>query len=81
LRAALAVTLWADPAPRLLLLDEPTNNLDLPSRAHLTQAIAGFRGALIVAGHDLAFLRELAPTRWLRVTNGRIEETADPRRK
>ena len=76
LRAALAVTLWADPAPRLLLLDEPTNNLDLPSRAHLTQAIAGFRGVLIVASHDLAFLRELAPTRWLRVTDGRIEESA-----
>ncbi len=39
LRAALAILLAADPAPQLLILDEPTNNLDLPSLAHLTQAL------------------------------------------
>ena len=46
LRAALAMLLLAEPAPRLLMLDEPTNNLDLPSLAHLTQALASFQGAL-----------------------------------
>ncbi|MFI6290198.1 ABC-F family ATP-binding cassette domain-containing protein [Nonomuraea sp. NPDC050790] len=65
-RATLAALLSADPAPQLLLLDEPTNNLDLASVRQLTQALSAYRGALIVASHDLPFLRELGITRWLR---------------
>ena len=65
LRAALARILLAEPAPRLLLLDEPTNNLDLVSKAHLTEALSSYEGAVVVASHDLPFLRELHPTRWL----------------
>lgn len=65
LRAALARILLADPSPKFLMLDEPTNNLDLVSRAHLTEALASYEGALIVASHDLPFLRDLAPTRWV----------------
>ncbi|WP_354639323.1 ABC-F family ATP-binding cassette domain-containing protein [Kitasatospora camelliae] len=64
-RATLAALLLADPPPQLLLLDEPTNNLDLASVRQLTQALAGYRGALIVASHDLPFLRGLGITRWL----------------
>lgn len=45
LPAALAVLLLAEPPPGLLILDEPTNNLDLVSLDHLTQALAGYRGA------------------------------------
>ncbi|NMN95356.1 ABC-F family ATP-binding cassette domain-containing protein [Antrihabitans stalactiti] len=63
LRAALAITLLAEPAPKLLLLDEPTNNLDLPSRAHLVQALACFRGALVVVSHDRPFLADIGTTR------------------
>lgn len=65
LRAALARILLAEPAPKLLMLDEPTNNLDLTSKAHLTEALSSYRGALIVASHDLPFLRDLEPTRWV----------------
>lgn len=65
LRAALARILLAEPAPKFLMLDEPTNNLDIVSRTHLTEALASYRGALIVASHDLPFLRELGPTRWV----------------
>ncbi|MER6947631.1 ABC-F family ATP-binding cassette domain-containing protein [Nonomuraea sp. NPDC000554] len=65
-RATLAALLSAEPAPQLLLLDEPTNNLDLPSVRRLAQALAGYRGALIVASHDLPFLETLGITRWLR---------------
>ncbi|SNT04107.1 ATP-binding cassette domain-containing protein [Rhodococcoides kyotonense] len=65
LRAALARILLAEPAPKLLMLDEPTNNLDLASRAHLAEALASYQGALIVASHDLPFLRDLEPTRWV----------------
>ncbi|MGW5687456.1 ABC-F family ATP-binding cassette domain-containing protein [Nonomuraea sp. NPDC003754] len=65
-RATLAALLSADPPPQLLLLDEPTNNLDLASVRQLSQALSAYRGALIVASHDLPFLRGLGITRWLR---------------
>ena len=50
----------------MLLLDEPANNLDRSSVRELTQALRGYRGALLVASHDLPFLRGLDLTRWLR---------------
>ncbi|MGK8523129.1 ABC-F family ATP-binding cassette domain-containing protein [Nocardia asteroides] len=75
LRAALAMLLLADPAPRLLLLDEPTNNLDLPSLEHLTQALASFEGALIVVSHDPRFLDDIGVTRRLELTSEGLSET------
>ncbi|GAA2396923.1 ATP-binding cassette domain-containing protein [Nonomuraea africana] len=66
-RATLAALLSAEPPPQLLLLDEPTNNLDLSSVRQLSQALAAYRGALIVASHDLPFLEGLGITRWLRL--------------
>ncbi|WP_084958495.1 ABC-F family ATP-binding cassette domain-containing protein [Thermoactinospora rubra] len=64
-RATLAALLSAEPAPQLLLLDEPTNNLDMASVAQLSQALAAYRGALIVVSHDLPFLEGLGIDRWL----------------
>jgi ATPase subunit of ABC transporter with duplicated ATPase domains len=66
-RAVLAALLLAQPAPQLLLLDEPTNNLDMASVRQLSQALEGYRGAILVAGHDLSFLRSAGITRWLRL--------------
>ena len=66
-RAVLAALLLAQPAPQLLLLDEPTNNLDMASVRQLSQALAGYRGALLVASHDVPFLRSPGITRWLRL--------------
>ncbi|WP_405693538.1 ABC-F family ATP-binding cassette domain-containing protein [Streptomyces sp. NBC_01185] len=66
-RAALAATMLATPAPQLLMLDEPTNNLDLASVRQLTSALEAYEGALIIAGHDLAFLESVGITRWLLV--------------
>jgi ATPase subunit of ABC transporter with duplicated ATPase domains len=66
-RAGLAALLLADPAPQLLLLDEPTNNLDLATVAQLTAALRGYRGALVVAGHDRPFLHDLGITRWVEI--------------
>jgi ATPase subunit of ABC transporter with duplicated ATPase domains len=66
-RAVLAALLLAQPAPQLLLLDEPTNNLDMASVRQLSQALAGYRGALVVASHDVPFLRSAGITRWLRL--------------
>ncbi|MFI5716980.1 ATP-binding cassette domain-containing protein [Nocardia sp. NPDC051750] len=68
LRAALAMLLLAEPAPKLLILDEPTNNLDLVSLGHLTQALAAFQGALLVVSHDPRFLAEIGITRQVELT-------------
>jgi ATPase subunit of ABC transporter with duplicated ATPase domains len=66
-RATLASLLLAEPAPQLLMLDEPTNNLDMASVRQLSGALRSYRGALLVASHDVPFLRELGLTRWLRL--------------
>jgi ATPase subunit of ABC transporter with duplicated ATPase domains len=66
-RAVLAALLLAQPAPQLLLLDEPTNNLDMASVRQLSQALEGYRGALLVASHDVPFLRSAGINRWLRL--------------
>jgi ATPase subunit of ABC transporter with duplicated ATPase domains len=64
-RAVLAALLLAQPPPQLLLLDEPTNNLDMASVRQLSEALSGYRGALLVASHDVHFLRSVGITRWL----------------
>jgi ATPase subunit of ABC transporter with duplicated ATPase domains len=66
-RAVLAALLLARPAPQLLLLDEPTNNLDMASVRQLSHALEGYRGAVLVASHDVPFLRSAGITRWLRL--------------
>ena len=76
LRATLAALLLAEPTPQLLLLDEPTNDLDTASSRHLVEALGSFRGALVVVSHDDAFLRDLAPTRWLELTAHGVHETS-----
>ncbi|MEV6006530.1 ABC-F family ATP-binding cassette domain-containing protein [Streptomyces sp. NPDC051976] len=73
-RATLAALMLAEPAPQLLMLDEPTNNLDMASVRQLTTALASYQGALIVASHDMPFLRALEITRWLRLDDGVLRE-------
>ncbi|MEU6778657.1 ABC-F family ATP-binding cassette domain-containing protein [Nonomuraea angiospora] len=65
-RATLAALLSAEPPPQLLLLDEPTNNLDMASVRELSQALNAYRGALVVASHDVPFLETIGIIRWLR---------------
>ncbi|MYS81907.1 ABC-F family ATP-binding cassette domain-containing protein [Embleya scabrispora] len=77
-RAALAALLLAEPAPQLLMLDEPTNNLDMASVRQLTTALESYRGALIVASHDVSFLRGLGITRWLNLDERGLT-AVDPR--
>jgi adhesin HecA-like repeat protein len=76
-RVVLARLLLAEPPPQLLLLDEPTNNLDLDSVERLTEALAAFRGTLVVASHDHPFLRKVGCTRWWSVDGG-LREVAEP---
>ncbi|MDH6606082.1 ATPase subunit of ABC transporter with duplicated ATPase domains [Streptomyces sp. SAI-208] len=72
-RAALAALMLAEPAPQLLMLDEPTNNLDIASVRQLTSALESYEGALVVAGHDLPFLKSIGITRWL-MLDGELRE-------
>ncbi len=76
-RAALAATMLASPAPQLLVLDEPTNNLDVASARQLTGALEAYRGALLVASHDLRFLESLGITRWLLLDEELRETSAE----
>ncbi len=64
-RVALARILLASPPPQLVVLDEPTNSLDLDSVAELVDALASYRGGLLVVSHDEAFLARLGLTRRL----------------
>ncbi|MGA6173556.1 ABC-F family ATP-binding cassette domain-containing protein [Streptomyces sp. NPDC012600] len=76
-RAALAATMLAAPAPQLLMLDEPTNNLDTASVRQLTGALTSYEGALLVASHDLAFLDAIGITRWIMLSDGLHETSAE----
>ncbi len=77
-RAVLATLLSAEPPPQLLLLDEPTNNLDLASVAQLEAAVGAYEGALVVASHDMAFLRRIGLTRWLHLDADGLREGGPP---
>jgi ATPase subunit of ABC transporter with duplicated ATPase domains len=77
-RAVLAALLLAQPPPQLLLLDEPTNNLDMASVRQLSEALSCYQGALLVASHDVPFLRSIGVTRWLRLSRDGSLTDIDP---
>lgn len=74
-RVSLARLLFADPPAQLLILDEPTNNLDIASVDQLVDALADYRGALLVISHDYRFLRRLGIDTVLELEpDGRIQQ-------
>jgi ATPase subunit of ABC transporter with duplicated ATPase domains len=58
----------------VLVLDEPTNHLDLPAIEQLEQALAAYRGTLLLVTHDRRMLTAVATTRRLTVDGGRVTE-------
>ncbi|CAM9586740.1 unnamed protein product, partial [Heterosigma akashiwo] len=70
-RARLALALACRARPHVLVLDEPTNHLDLDSRRALAVGLAAFDGAVLLAGHDRAFLAGVCGEVWA-VRGGRV---------
>jgi ATPase subunit of ABC transporter with duplicated ATPase domains len=56
----------------VLVLDEPTNHLDLPAIEQLEQALAGYRGTLLLVTHDRRMLAAVDTTRRITVEDGRV---------
>ena len=69
-RAALAHVLA--PEPDILMLDEPTNHLDIPASEELQQALADYRGTLVVISHDRELISALNPKRIVVVDKGSV---------
>ena len=61
----------------LLLLDEPTNNLDPPSRTAVAEALAGWKGSMVIVSHDPEFVRALQPQRVLLMPEGTLDYWSD----
>jgi len=55
-----------------LLLDEPTNNLDPISRDRVREALAGYKGTLVIVSHDTAFVAALEPDLALLLPMGKV---------
>jgi ATPase subunit of ABC transporter with duplicated ATPase domains len=58
----------------VLVLDEPTNHLDLPAIEQLEQALAGYRGTLLLVTHDRRMLAAVETTRRWSVAGGTVTE-------
>ncbi|MGO1592577.1 MAG: ABC-F family ATP-binding cassette domain-containing protein [Ancrocorticia sp.] len=59
-RARLALGWLLLSTPDVLLLDEPTNHLDDAATAYLVSVLTAWRGPVLIASHDRAFLDDAA---------------------
>jgi ATP-binding cassette subfamily F protein 3 len=55
-----------------LLLDEPTNNLDPAARDQVREALASYRGTLVIVSHDTEFVAALQPDLALLLPQGAL---------
>jgi ATPase subunit of ABC transporter with duplicated ATPase domains len=66
-RAALICLFRRAPPLELLVLDEPTYSLDAVGRHAMTRALRAWRGSLVVASHDRAFLEQIGVDTYIRL--------------
>lgn len=58
----------------MLLLDEPTNHLDIRTKEQLETALKEYAGAILVASHDVYFLRQLTIDTTLLLNDGKLTQ-------
>lgn len=75
-KARLLLGLAAFEGPHLLILDEPTNHLDIPMRDALVEALADYKGAVIIVSHDRSLLDAACDRLWV-VADGRVKPFED----
>jgi len=75
-KARLLLGLAAFEGPHLLILDEPTNHLDIPMRDALVEALADYKGAVIIVSHDRSLLDAACDRLWV-VAEGRVKPFDD----
>lgn len=51
--------------PHILVLDEPTNHLDMESMDALQEALAQFKGGVIIVSHDERFINSVCNEIWV----------------
>ena len=71
-RTRLVLALLMAVGSNCLVLDEPTNHLDLPAIEQLEQALATFEGTVLLVSHDRSLLGNVARTRTIEMSAGRI---------
>jgi ATPase subunit of ABC transporter with duplicated ATPase domains len=64
-KTRLALAMLVVSSANVLLLDEPTNNLDPASREEILDALAHFKGAVVLVSHDQGAVEALNPERVL----------------
>jgi elongation factor 3 len=62
-KVVLAACTWMQ--PHILILDEPTNYLDRESLGALANAIADFKGGVVIISHNNEFVSTLCPEEWV----------------
>jgi len=61
-RVSFSILTWEK--PHILIMDEPTNHLDLASIMALQEAMAEFKGCVIIISHDQRFLKGICKKYW-----------------
>ena len=61
----------------VLILDEPTNHLDVEAIEALEEALAGYRGTLILVTHDEAFLSRMEIDEYYLLGEGAIQSVSN----
>jgi ATP-binding cassette subfamily F protein 3 len=76
-QAKLALAVLVLSGANFLILDEPTSHLDMPALEAIEQALAAFRGPLLVVSHDRYFLERLGVNRMEVMEDGLLRPVRD----